>query len=460
MLDRLTDDTETALPLYLVTPTDWADWRERQSPSIRAWLAGRGTMGKPGTVEALPGAEGSPAAWVAVIDADDPWAGAQLGAGLPPGLYRLDDTGAGVINREGFATAWALAGYQFTRYRRPEAKAPPRLIWPVDTDRAAVARLVAAIALGRDLINTPAGDLGPAELAETVRNLAAAHGAQVAQIVGEDLLVENYPMIHAVGRASTKPPRLIDLSWGDPAHPKVTLVGKGVCFDSGGLDLKPSGNMRLMKKDMGGAATAIALAALIMDAGLKVRLRLLVPAVENMVAGNAYHPLDILTSRSGKTVEVGNTDAEGRLILADALTEAVTDAPGLLIDLATLTGAARVALGPELPALFCRQDDLANRALTHGIACHDPLWRLPLWPGYRRMLESKIADLSSTGESPFAGSITAALFLGEFVPVSQRWLHLDLYAWNGRARPGRPEGGEVQALRALFALIADEQAVC
>jgi leucyl aminopeptidase len=267
-------------------------------------------------------------------------------------------------------------------------------------------------------------------------------------------LAANYPAVHAVGRASAKPPCLIDLRWGNPSDPKVTLVGKGVCFDSGGLDIKPSTGMKLMKKDMGGGATVLALAGMVMAAGLRVRLRLLIPAVENMIAGNAMRPLDILSTRKGLTVEVGNTDAEGRLILCDALAEADTEKPVLLIDCATLTGAARVALGPELPVVFTRQDALYDELVRHGQATAEPVWRLPLWPGYRRMLDTKPADLSSTGDSPHAGAITAALFLSEFVSSDTNWLHIDMMAWNPRARPGRPEGGEPQSLRALYALVA------
>jgi leucyl aminopeptidase len=321
-----------------------------------------------------------------------------------------------------------------------------------------VTREAEAIFLGRDLINTPAGDLLPSGLAQAAEDLAKRHGAEFREIVGADLLSMGYPAIHAVGRASADAPRLIDIGWGSLAHPRVTLVGKGVCFDSGGLDIKPAAGMQLMKKDMGGAAAVLALAHMIMAADLKLRLRVLVPAVENAIAGNAFRPLDVLGTRKGLTVEVGNTDAEGRLILADALTEADSEKPALLIDCATLTGAARVALGPELPALFARQDALADRLLGCGRAVADPLWRLPLWPGYRKTLDSKVADLSSTGESALHGAITAALFLAEFVDPATQWVHLDIYAWNAKTRPGRPEGGEPSAVRALYELAASLQA--
>ena len=307
----------------------------------------------------------------------------------------------------------------------------------------------------RDLVNTPAEDMGPAELAEAARKVAKAGGAKFSTIVGPALLKRNYPCIHIVGRASSRPPRLIDLRWGRRG-PKVTLVGKGVCFDSGGLDLKTANYMQLMKKDMGGAAHVLGLAQMIMAAGLELRLRVLIPAVENSVSANAYRPLDIVRSRKGLTVEIGNTDAEGRVILCDALAEADTEKPDLLIDIATLTGAARVALGPDLPALFANDDLVAEAVLKHGKAVEDPLWRLPLHKPYRKLIDSKVADINNAGDSPFAGAITAALFLADFVDPATHWLHLDVMAWNPTARPGRPVGAEAVAIRALYALIADQ----
>ncbi|MBF0391146.1 MAG: leucyl aminopeptidase family protein, partial [Alphaproteobacteria bacterium] len=308
--------------------------------------------------------------------------------------------------------------------------------------------------LVRDLINAPASHMGPEELAAAAQDLAARHAARCRVVVGEALLNENWPAVHAVGRASDRAPRLIDLRWGDEQAPRVTLVGKGVCFDSGGLDIKPSSGMKLMKKDMGGAAHALGLAHMVMAANLPVRLRVLIPAVENAVSGRAMRPLDVIGTRKGTTVEIGNTDAEGRLILCDALAEADGEKPALLLDMATLTGAARVALGTELPALFSNDDKLAEDILRHGRRTRDPLWRLPLWAGYRRQLDSKVADLSSISDSPFAGAVTAALFLQDFVSPTTPWAHIDMMAWNGAARPGRPEGGEAMCLRALFALIA------
>ena len=305
----------------------------------------------------------------------------------------------------------------------------------------------------RDLINTPAGDMGPAELAAAVRRISDAGGAEVKEIKGAALRRRGYPTIHAVGRASANAPRLIDLRWGRASAPRVTLVGKGVCFDSGGLDIKSAQGMLRMKKDMGGAAHVLGLAQMIMSAELDVRLRVLIPAVENSISGNALRPLDVVKTRSGITVEVGNTDAEGRLILCDALTEAETERPDLLIDCATLTGAARIALGGELPAFFCNDDALAEELSNAGGTVSDPLWRLPLWRAYRRMLDSKTADINNVSEGGMAGAITAALYLEEFVDRTTPWIHLDIMAWNLTARPGRPVGGEAQGMRALYALI-------
>jgi leucyl aminopeptidase len=330
-------------------------------------------------------------------------------------------------------------------------------VWPAGIDRAAIRRAIAAVSLVRDLINTPAEDMGPPHLAEAAKSVAKAHKAKFSVIVGDDLLKKNYPAIHAVGRAAARPPRLIDMSWG-ASGPRLALVGKGVCFDSGGLDLKPASGMLLMKKDMGGAALMLALAQMIMDAGLKIRLRVLIPAVENAVGGNAYRPLDVIRTRKGITVEIGNTDAEGRVILCDALAEAQSgkagDKPDLILDAATLTGAARVALGPDLPALFCNDDDIAEALLRHGKAEDDPFWRMPLHKGYRRMLDSKVADINNVSDGSYAGAITAALYLQEFIDPGTRWAHIDTLAWNLRDRPGRPEGGEALGLRALFAFVS------
>ncbi|MGD9739790.1 MAG: M17 family metallopeptidase [Bauldia sp.] len=376
----------------------------------------------------------------------------RLGTALPPGAYRLGD---GFDDRSLAALAIANGGYRFRRYRAAgDEDGVVRLVVPEGADAAELTRIVAATTLARDLINTPANDMGPADLANAVIAAAKPHGATVEVTIGDDLAT-GFPLIHGVGAAATdaRAPRLIDLRWGDPAAPRITLVGKGVVFDTGGLDLKPSSNMLLMKKDMGGAANALALATLIMGANLKVRLRLLIPAVENAVSGASFRPGDILRSRRGLSVEIGNTDAEGRLILADALDLASEEEPELLLDFATLTGAARVALGPELPAVFTGGDALAAELAGHAADVADPLWRLPLWRPYLSMLDSKVADINNAGSGGFAGAITAALFLSRFVTNPERWVHTDLFAWVPSAKPGQPEGGEAQTIRAFYALL-------
>ncbi|MCK6452433.1 MAG: leucyl aminopeptidase family protein [Alphaproteobacteria bacterium] len=444
-----------------VVPVGAADLKKRlEAGSTRtvAWLESTGFKAKAGQIALLPGRNGRLARVFVGTDGgagaeDSLWALADLPSRLPAGRYALD---AKYDRRQATRAAlgWALGHYAFGRYRKRERK-PIDLVWPRAADRDHVVHVAEAVYLVRDLINTPAADLGPAELADAAKALARRHRAQCSVIVGDALLKRDYPMIHAVGKGSARAPRLIDISWGPARAPRVTLVGKGVCFDSGGYDLKPSAGMKLMKKDMGGAAHALGLASLIMASKLRLRLRVLIPAVENMVSGTAFRPLDVLRTRKGLTVEIGNTDAEGRLILADALAEADRDKPELLVDFATLTGAARVALGPDLPALFTDHDDLADDLLRHGRDEADPMWRLPLWRPYRPGLDSKVADLNNISDSSFAGAITAALFLKEFVADTTRWAHFDLYAWNGRARPGRPEGGEAMALRAVYALIRE-----
>lgn len=381
----------------------------------------------------------------------------QLGSILPPGDYALaKPNGTGELS----AIAWGLGAYRYRRYRQGPAEPSPRLVLPEGADGKAVRAIVEAVWFGRDLINTPASDFGPDELEAAARALAKRHGAELSTITGDELLAVNLPMIHAVGRASTRAPRLIDLRWQSPsAGPEtrqICLVGKGICFDTGGLDLKPSASMLLMKKDMGGAATALAIGHMIMAAGLDIRLRILIPAAENSVAGNAFRPGDVLRSRSGRTIEVGNTDAEGRLVLADALSLADEEAPDLTISLATLTGAARVALGPDLPAFFCNDERFAQSVLAHGQALGDPVWRMPFWPGYERNLDSEVADMNNVSEGPFAGSIVAALFLNRFVVRARRYAHIDLYGWRPAPRPLGPKGGEPQAARAVFAALKEE----
>lgn len=448
----------SATPLQFVTKATLPAWLEKQDPRAQAWARTCGFDAAQAQPCLIPDVDGAPSCVLIGANGEDWFARmASLAERLPAGRYVLED-GLDFQNATRAALGWAVAAYRFSKYRARPTKTEPQLVWPEGCDRAYVENAVAAISLGRDLINTPASDMGPSELADAAQSVAQSFGADIRVIVGDDLLAENYPAVHAVGRASARPPRMIDLTWGQVAAPKVTIVGKGVCFDSGGLDLKSSSNMKLMKKDMGGAAHALALARMVLAAGLPVRLRLLIPAVENAVSGNAMRPLDVLSTRKGLTVEVGNTDAEGRLILADALAEADSEAPDILIDFATLTGAARAALGPELPALFTPDNALAEGLAAHGIAENDPMWRLPLWAPYRRMLDSKVADMISASDSPHAGAVTAALFLKEFVTQTPRWAHFDVFAWNPSGRPGRPEGGEIQTVRAVFALLAQRYA--
>ena len=453
MFDHLVDRGQRAIAIVGLRQAALAPWLKSQPEQVRNWITSCDYQARPGTYCLVPGSRGHLSQVLIGLESGiDRWSMAGLPASLPVGLYRLHpDTAQGDAFASAFA--WAMGGYAFTRYRREQRKLA-RLIWPTDVDRAEILRQAGAIALARDLINTPAEDMGPAELAAAARAIARTAGARFSVIVGDDLLRRNYPAIHAVGRASVRAPRLIDIRWGREG-PRLTLVGKGVCFDSGGLDLKSDSGMKLMKKDMGGAALMLGLAQAIMSSGLKLRLRVLVPAVENSVSGNAYRPLDVIATRKGHSVEIGNTDAEGRVILCDALAEADSEKPDLIIDAATLTGAARVALGPELPALFSSDDELADHLLRHGRAEGDPLWRLPLHRSYRRMLDSKVADINNMADAPYGGAITAALYLSEFVSPATKWMHIDTMAWNLKDRPGRPEGGEAFALRALLAFIRD-----
>ena len=423
------------------------------APAERRWAAAAGFDASANTHCLVPDGKGGIACVLAgVRDAHDPWALAFLPLRLPPGRYALGK-GALAVAPEDAAFAWELGGYQYTRYRRAPRKAAELQLEdsrPV-SDALGMAQ---AVRLVRDLVNTPAEEMGPEQLSDAAREQAKLYGGKFAEWVGEDLLAQNFPAIHAVGRAAERAPRLLEIRWGEARHPKLAVVGKGVCFDSGGLDIKSAEGMRLMKKDMGGAAHALALARLVMQRKLPVRLHVLVPAVENAIAGGAYRPGDVVRTRKGLTVEIGNTDAEGRVILADALAYAAEGAPKTLIDFATLTGAARVALGPELPALYCNDDRLAARLLESAAALDDPMWRLPLWRNYRRLFESDIADFNNAGKGGFAGSIVAALFLEHFVPGDIPWAHFDVYAWNDIARPGRPVGGEAQGLRAVLAALS------
>ena len=443
----------SAIPVHCVARTDWPALRDGFAPLPRSFAQAQGFEARPGQHVLLPDAAGALAVVLLGVDPSgprrrDPFAPGRLAAILPPGDYAL----VGDIGDPGLAAlGWLLTSYRFERYRKPKAAAA-RLVMPEGVDGEELSNLAQASALARDLVNTSAADLGPAEIEAAVRSLGESHAAEVDSIVGDDLLAANFPMIHAVGRASSRAPRLVELRWGQKGDPKVTLIGKGVAFDTGGLNLKTDAGMLLMKKDMGGAAAAIAAAGMIMRAKLKVRLRLLVPAVENAVSGSSFRPGDVLRSRKGLTVEIGNTDAEGRLILADALALADEEAPELLLDYATLTGAARVALGPDLPPFYTHDDGLAAEIARLSAAVNDPVWRMPLWPPYDGMLDSKIADMNNVSGGAFAGSVTAALFLNRFVEKSRSYAHFDIYGWNPSTRPGRPEGGECQAARLTYAL--------
>ena len=458
--NRMTGNEERhgSIPIYLLYEDDLEQWRASQDESTRNWSAANCFKAERGKQLVIPGAQGRPAAVVVGLGRRNPreelscWSAAAIPDRLPDGDYHLAEALPGRLATQ-FAFGWAYGQYKFERYRRANPQRTVHLRPPPEADAAEVARLRTATALARDLINTPANDLSPEALAQAAVEVARRYGAKHRVIVGEDLLKERLAAIHAVGRGAAVAPRLVDIEWGDPLHPKVSIVGKGVCFDSGGLDIKSGASMLLMKKDMGGAAVALALAQLIMDARLPVRLRLLLPAVENAISADAYRPGDVLSTRKGLTVEIGNTDAEGRVILCDAISLADEEKPDLLIDLATLTGAARVALGPELPALFTPDDAVARELVDIAAQQGDPVWRMPLWSAYDDELSSKIADVNNVSSSSFSGAIFGALFLQRFVTEARTWVHLDLYAWNGKERPGRPVGAEPQTVRALYAFL-------
>ena len=417
----------------------------------QSWIAATGFAAKPHTHALIPSATGGiDAVLVGIRDADDLFALSHLPLALPERTYTFAPN-AEVLNAYAAAFSWQLGSYQFSRYKKPK-RDPASLVIPDSAEAGSAQRAYAATKLVRDLVNTPTEDLGPAQLSDSAKQLADEFGATFKEWVGEDLLAHNFPAIHAVGRASDRPPRLIELTWGDPAHPRVAVVGKGVCFDTGGVNIKGADGMRWMKKDMGGGAHALGLARLIMAEKLPVYLHMLIPAVENAISGNAYRPGDVIATRKGLSVEIGNTDAEGRVILSDALAFAAESNPEIIIDFATLTGAARVALGPELPATFCNNETWMTALDTASEKTRDPLWRMPLWQPYNAMIEPAIADLVNTG-GPQAGAVTAALFLEHFIPEGQAWIHIDLFAWNPKSRPGRPEGGEAQTLRATLEML-------
>lgn len=476
MLDHLLPRAAKPTRLLPLGDKAFTLWLKDCPAALQAWIKAAGFTARPGSFLLLPdagagakttGAKATGALILAGVESGlDRWSLASLPAALPVGAYALVEDDLTPAQCDAHAFAWAMGCYRFARYRS-DKREYAQLVWPRGADRVAVERAVRAIGLGRDLINTPAEHMGPADLAKAARDVAQRHKAKFRETVGDQLLKANYPTIHAVGRAAAtsgpRAPRLIDISWkgqggrkgGGEKGPLLALIGKGVCFDTGGLDLKPRGGMMMMKKDMGGAATVLALGQMIMEADLPLRLRLLIPAVENSVSGNAIHPLDVVKTRKGITVEINDTDAEGRLILCDAIADADDDKPDLMIDMATLTGAARVALGPDLPALFSNDDEMAEALLRHGRAEGDPFWRLPLWKPYRKMLDSKVADIANCEPGSFAGAITAALYLQEFVSPTTKWLHVDTYGWTAGKGPGRPDGGEPLGLRALYAFIRE-----
>ncbi|MGD9979596.1 MAG: M17 family metallopeptidase [Hyphomonadaceae bacterium] len=450
-LPFIKDSAASATPIHIVRMTEWDQWIERHSETLRRLASAHDFQAQNARILLAPATDGSieRVLFGAGDHANVNVVGA-LAQHLPAGEYRI-----AFAPREfaptAIAIAWGLGAYAFDRYKKRKRPAP-LLAPPEGADMAEAARIVEASWLARDLVNTPTNDMGPDALHAAAEDMAERHGATLKAIVGDDLLSQNYPLIHAVGRASAQAPRLLHLSWGDRSAPRLALVGKGVCFDTGGLDLKPSTGMRLMKKDMGGAAHALALSQIIMDAKLNVRLDVFIPAVENSVSSDAFRPGDIIKSRKGLTVEIDNTDAEGRLILADALTRACEDKPTLLLDFATLTGAARAALGPDIPPFYANDDALAAEFAQASLDTCDPIWRMPLWDAYENEMDTPIADLKNTGDGVFAGSIYGALFLRRFVDAPV-WAHFDIYAWTPKEKPSRPTGGEAQALRASWLVI-------
>ena len=453
MTDIFLADAADAAPVLVLDKPGLQGWLESAGPAARNWVAANGFEAEPGSALVLPDGEGRAARVLAGAEGPgDMWAYGGLPQRLRSGAFRIENE-LDAPDATRAAVAWGLGCYAFDAYSDSKRRSHASLVWPANADRNAALATVEAQSLVRDLINTPANDMGPERLETAVRELGNCHGAVVSSTVGDDLLAENYPTVHAVGRAAAAAPRLIDLTWGGEGRPKLTLVGKGVCFDTGGLDLKPPAGMRLMKKDMGGAANMLGLAHMVMSADLPVRLRLLVPAVENSVSGNAMRPMDVIRTRKGLTVEIGNTDAEGRLILCDALAEASSESPDLILDCATLTGAARTALGADLPALFCNDDAVAAALLGACEAEQDPVWRMPLFQPYGKLLSSDVADMNNVSDGPLAGAVTAALFLERFVEPGIPWAHVDMMAWNREKRPGRPRGGEAQFIRGAMAML-------
>jgi len=446
-----------AIPLHAVKTEDLKGWLPTRPKRESEWLKAANFSAKEGELLLVPGSRALSSAVLGLGKEEDPLMLAAFSESLPSGVYAFGDIPPEVGGVRG-ALAWILGTYKFDRYHKSKNARLAKLVVPKDVDGEEVTRIAESVFFARDLVNIPSNDMGPEELAAAARDLAKCYGAKFSVIVSDDLLKQNYPLIYTVGRASVRAPRLIDFTWGKADAPRVTLVGKGVVFDSGGLDLKSSSNMLTMKKDMGGAAVVLAIARMVMDAKLNLRLRVLIPAVENSVSGSAYRPGDVLKSRKGLTIEIGNTDAEGRLVLADALAEADTEAPELLIDVATLTGAARAATGMELPPFFTDDEVLASDLVRFGTEVHDPLWRLPLWRGYESAISSPIADLNNSPDYALAGATTAALFLNRFVSRAKSWVHFDIPAWIDRPRPGRRKGAEANSARAIYALLKSRYA--
>jgi leucyl aminopeptidase len=453
------DAAVPAVPLVIVDRATYPAWHAAQAAPVQAWLEALGFHGGAGTQALVPAPDGRAAFAVAGVgDGDDPVCIAHLPRLLPAHVYWLDPASPRPLDPAVAWLGWGLGSYRFERYLKPGKPLARLQVDAATAKNAEALALLEASAHVRDLVNTSTEQMGPGELEADAAALAKRFRAHLRVVAGEELLAQNFPAIHAVGRASHRPPRLIELEWGDASHPRLAIVGKGVCFDTGGLNIKSADGMRHMKKDMGGAAHALALAQLVMARKLPVRLHLLVAAVENAIGPDSYRPGEVITTRTGVTVEIDNTDAEGRVILGDALAYAGESKPDLLMDFATLTGAARVALGPDLPALFCNDEAIAAEYLAAGVRTRDPLWRLPLWRPYGQYLKSNVADMANGSSSRMAGALSAALYLERFVPDGQRWTHVDVYAWNDHDRPGKPAGGEAQGLRAAFALLQSRYA--
>lgn len=450
-----TGEDPSSIPINILFRPDFEKWEKRQTEFVRNWLQTACFKAEPNHPLCIPDTTGNLHSVLVIAEQENMiWALGKCPQCLPSGRYHIVDSGS-TSNKDPYLLGWGMGAYKFARYKNDRLNAC-KLSIDCAQDKLQVEALLDAVISVRDLINTPASDMTPQHLYEYIQSTMKGLDIELTDCTGATLLEENYPLVHAVGRASTHPPRFIEWSWGNESHPKVVLIGKGVTFDSGGLDIKNAQGMRLMKKDMGGAAHVTGIAKAVMKLGLPVRMQVMIPAVENAISGNAYRPGDVLTSRSGKTVEIEDTDAEGRLILCDAVSKAVENCPDIIIDFATLTGAARVALGTEVPVFFTNDPAVAKNLTLAASSVNDPVWQLPLHKPYRHLLDSKIADISNCSNSGFGGAITAALFLNEFIPDTVRWLHFDIMAWNTRDRAGRPKGGEAVGLRAVVKFLQQQ----